>query len=47
MTSLLFSGQRHVINNVLAYLMKKYKLVQGFGQGQKYWSDPDGLTLLF
>ena len=27
----------------LAYLMKKYKLIQGFGQGKKYCSDPDVL----
>ena len=24
----------------LAYLMKKYKEIQGFGQGQKFLSDP-------
>ena len=32
---------------VLAHLMIKYKYIQGFGQGQKYWSDPDVLTLVF
>ena len=26
---------------------EKYKLIQGVGQGQKYCSDPDALTLLF
>ena len=32
---------------ILAYLMKKYKKILGFGQGQKYCSDPDVLSLLF
>ena len=35
------------VSFVLAYLMKKYNLIQDFGQGQKYCSDPDVLTLLF
>ena len=32
---------------ILAYLMRNYKSIQDFGQGQKYCSDPDVLTLLF
>ena len=36
-----------VSESILAFLMEKYKLIQGLGQGQKYWSDPDVLTLLF
>ena len=34
-------------NDRFAYLMKKYKQIQDFGQGQKYCSDPDVLTLFF
>ena len=37
----------HLGYEILAHLMIKYKYIQGFGQGQKYWSDPDALTLVF
>ena len=39
------SSDRRDKIDFFAYLMKKYKLIQDFGQGQKYCSDPDVLTL--
>ena len=39
------TGEFSNIQSILACLMKKYKKIQDFGQGQKYWSDPDVLTL--
>ena len=35
-----------IFKEFLAYLMKKYKYIQGFGQGQKYCSDPDVLKVI-
>ena len=35
----------HILNSCIPD--EKYKLIQDFGQGQKYWSDLVILTLLF